>query len=94
MCEEYAMSLISVLLTLCLLAAPSMVCADETQSAKEGVKEVHEAMKKVAKAVGRKAKKDFKAADKQAKEDLKTIDKIARKAWEKAVEDLKKAVKD
>ncbi len=92
--EEDEMRLMYVLLTLCLLAAPSVVRADEAQSAKEGFKEAHEGMKKVTKSVGKKAKKDFKAADKQAKKDLKTIDKNAKKTWKKADEDVKKAGKD
>jgi hypothetical protein len=88
------MRLIYVLLGLCLLAAPSMVRADEAQDAKEGFKETHEGMKKVTKAVGRKAKKDFKAVDAKAKKDLKAIDKNAKKTWKKAGEDVKKATHD
>jgi ElaB/YqjD/DUF883 family membrane-anchored ribosome-binding protein len=92
--EEDEMRLIYILLTFCLLAAPSMVRADEAaQSAKEGFKEVDAGMKKVTKSVAKKAKKDFKAIDAKAKKDLKTMDKNAKKAWKKADEDVKKAVK-
>ncbi len=59
------MRLLYILLTLCLLAAPSMLRADEAESAKEGFKEVHEGMKKVTKSVGKKAKKDLRHRQRQ-----------------------------
>jgi hypothetical protein len=88
------MRLFCILLTFWVFVSPSMVCANEAQTAKEGFKEVHSGMKKITKSVDKKAKKDIKAIDKKAKKDLKAIDKKAKKIWKKADNDIKKATRD
>lgn len=79
------MRFLCILLTLCLLVSPSMVRANEAQTAKEGFKEVHRGMKKVTKSVDNKVKKDTKAIDKKVKKKLKAK-KIRKKSDKKIKE--------
>lgn len=83
------MRLLCILLASCLLFSPSMVHANEAQTAKEGFKEVHEGMKKVTKSVDKKVKKDTKAIDKKVKKKLK-----AKKARKKSDKNIKESNRD
>lgn len=92
--EEDLLRVLAMFLALFFLLAPAMSFADDENSAKEGINEVHEGMKKVAKTVDKNAKKTWKAVDKKAKQDWKTVDKNAKKTWKKAGQDVQKASKD
>ncbi|MBU1056390.1 MAG: hypothetical protein KKC46_21570 [Proteobacteria bacterium] len=74
------MRLFCILLTLLwLLVLPSMLCANEAQTAKEGFKDIHRGLKKITNSVDKKATKGVKA-----------IDKKAKTLWKKAAKDIKK----
>jgi hypothetical protein len=88
------MTVLNIFLALFFIFAPAIGTADEEQSVKEGFKETHEGMKKVAISIDKKAKKDWKAADKKAKENWKAVDSSAKKKWKKVGRDIKKATKD
>lgn len=82
------------LMTLFLLLCPAGLFAGDEQSAKEGLRQVHQGMKKVTKTVDRNAKKGFKKVHKEAKKDVKTVDREAKKGWKQAGHDIKKATED
>lgn len=61
--------------------------------AADGLKQIHQGMKKVTRQVDKNAKKGFKKVHKKAKKDVHTVDKTAKKGWKQAGQDIDKATR-